>query len=259
MNVVAIMNTGNDADIVELSIRHNLSKLTGILVIDNDSTDGTREIIDNLIEEFGQHRLKVIYTHSQTKEEHVATTNFFKEQIKAAAVPPDFLFIIDADEFIAADDFSELNSIPENHIGAVSWKCYVPTSLDHKNFPEEMKYRRDHEPSDSACHKMVIPSYSNGFCEIGYHYLQQGGDVRVPLHELKTIFLAHYPVRSIKQINKKIEFISNVFKDAAPEVARQVRTIEKIETLDKLIHKALTYASINNDERFELVFDPLYK
>ena len=259
MNVVAIMNTGNDADIIELSIRHNLSKLNGILIIDNNSTDGTREIIDTLIHEFGNHKLKVIYTHSKSKEEHVVTTNFFKESIKASAQPPDFLFIMDADEFIMADDFSELNTIPEKYIGAVSWKCYVPNQLDHKNFPAEMQHRRDHEPLESACHKIVIPANSNGFCEIGYHYLQQGGDVRVPQHELKTIFLAHYPVRSISQINKKIEFISNVFKDADPEVARQARTLEKIETLDALIHKALTYASINNDERFELVFDPLSK
>lgn len=253
MKVIALMNTGNDADIIELSIRHNLKHLSKIIVLDNNSQDGTREIIDTLIEEF-PNRINIMYTDSRTTTEHMYTTNFAKQKILDFD-DPDYLIVLDADEFIKADDLSELKTIPENHVGLIKWKCYIPNRLDHKNFPEEMQYRRDREPD--GCHKVIMPRGVEGHLILGNHYLHQGEDShRAPCYELKTISLAHYPVRSIEQINKKIDFISKFFKYENPTQSYHLRNTKHLETLEELVKKALQYSSLNK-EKFELVYDPL--
>ena len=39
----------NEADVVESFVRHNLSLLDGLLVVDHGSSDGTSEILDALV------------------------------------------------------------------------------------------------------------------------------------------------------------------------------------------------------------------
>lgn len=253
MNVQAIMNTGNDVDIVEISIRHNLKFLSKILVIDNNSTDGTLDILESLSNEFGSDKLVYIKSHSKTPSEHVIITNFFKEQVKLSDNPPDYLFFLDADELISAENLEELSTIPENHVGVVKWKCYIPNKLDHKNFHEEMQYRRDHEPD--GCHKVVIPKSTNGFLTLGNHFIHQS-DERCPHVELNSISLAHYPVRSIKQMFKKVEFISKFLKYEDPNQSYHLRKQLRLETLEDLIKLAVMYADKNKDT-YELVYDPL--
>ena len=105
-----------------------------------------------------------------------------------------------------------------------------------------------------------MPRGVEGSLTLGNHYLHQGEDGhRAAMYELKTIFLAHYPVRSITQINKKIEFISNLFKDLDKELAHQTRTYEKIETLENLIDKAIVYSTNDSEtkHKFKVVLDPL--
>lgn len=253
MNVIAIMNTGNDEDIVELSVRHNLKYLSKIIIIDNNSQDETKEIINKLSQEFPK-SVYVVNVESNTPTEHILNTNFFKQQI-IDFDNPDYLFILDADEFIKCDNLEELKLIPEGHVGNVSWQCYIPNKLDHKNYPEEMTHRRDHEPE--GCHKVVLPKGVNGCLILGNHYLHQGqNSVRAPSYNLKTITLAHYPVRSIKQMNKKIEFVTNFLKYEDPRQSYHLRRQIKLDTLEDLIDKALKYADIDK-EVYTPVLDPL--
>lgn len=254
MIVNAIINTGDDIDIVELCLRHNLKYFDQILVLDNNSTDGTKEVIDRLIFEYGE-KLKLIHINSQTAAQHVVTINFFKEQIKLSENPPDYLFVMDADEFIYADNLSELESIPDGFVGQASWRCYIPNRLDHVNFLKEMSHRRDSEPS--GCHKVIIPKETNGFLILGNHYLHQDHK-RVPAVELKTIFLAHYPVRSVKQMKKKIDFMTKALSGEDPSQSYHLRNIKYIETLEELVDKATNYADTEG-LKYNLVHDPLYK
>lgn len=252
MDVRGIMTSGNDGDILELSIRHNLSKLNELMVIDNNSTDGSKEIIENLMLEYNG-RLKTINVNHSSSQEFVIMSNFIKEQIKLSDNQPDYLFFLDADEFIDAKDFSELELIPDNCVGIAKWKCYIPTRLDHKNFPDEMLYRRDSEPL--GCHKVVIPKHCNGFLTLGNHYLHQREN-RAEMYELKTISLAHYPVRSVDQMNNKIKFANWISKDENSSQTFHLRSSKQISTLEDLIEKAMTYSDITNST-YKQIYDPL--
>lgn len=254
MEVYGIINTGNDSDIIGLSLKHNLKFFNKVIIIDNNSVDGTKEILESICLEYPG-RISVIHTESKNPEQHVITINFIKEQIKTSIDQPDYLFFLDADEFIHAENLDELKTIPENFVGEVKWKCYIPNKLDHKNYPEEMLYRRDHEPT--GCHKVVLPKTTNGFLILGNHYLHQN-DQRVSSMELKTIFLAHYPVRSIEQIKKKMDFVSKFLKYENPNQSYHLRKQIQLETLEDLI-KMATYYADNNKEEYSIVYDPLPK
>lgn len=248
--LLAIMNTGNDEDIIEQSIRHNFQKAEKIIVIDNDSRDGTREILEKLAYEYGS-RLSLIFTVIKSKEHHVEMTQKARELYRDCA---DYAVIIDADEFIYGVDLSELSLIPENAVGRIHWKCYIPNSMAHLNFNKEMLYRRDREPE--GCHKIVIPRTTNGELTLGNHHIHQRG-ARSEYIDLKDMFLAHFPVRSIRQMSKKIDFITKFLEAEPVDQSYHLRNIEKPKTLEDLIRKALMYADSNPDNVYEQVLDPL--
>ena len=241
--VKAIMMSGNSADIIESSIRHNLTKLDAITVIDNNSTDGSIEILEKLSIEY-KGRLEVVYTKYSNTKDYLITTNLFKEKIKTAELAPDFLFCLDADEFIHAKNFDELFSIPDNHVGLIKWKCYIPNKLDHKNYPLEMTDQRSKEPE--YAYKVIIPKNVNGILMLGSHCIHYN-DKRIPSIEISNMYLAHYPVRNIKQINRKIKFATEFAKNEGKSQVFHLRNIKEIESLEELINMAVNYGFKKND------------
>ncbi len=243
MYTLAIMATGNDADIIELSVRHNLSKVDEILAIDNNSTDGTKDILETLTKEYNG-RLKILNVHNKNSQDSVLTLNLFKEQIKLSDNPPDFLFVIDADEFIHADNFDELLTIPANHVGVIKWKTYIPSSLDHKDYPLEMTNERSREPE--YAYKVIIPKNVNGMLMLGSHCIHYNNK-RIPSIKISSMYLAHYPVRNIKQMNRKIRFATEFAKNEEKSQVFHLRNIKEIESLDELINMAVNYGFKRND------------
>lgn len=53
MSVCAVMLVKDEADIIEANVRHLLRSVDQVIVSDNASTDGTREILAELVREFG--------------------------------------------------------------------------------------------------------------------------------------------------------------------------------------------------------------
>ena len=49
MKIVAVAILKNESDIVESMVRHNLAYVDHMVLIDNDSTDGSREILESLV------------------------------------------------------------------------------------------------------------------------------------------------------------------------------------------------------------------
>src|SRR4051794_20611986 len=88
----------DERDVIEANVRYHFSQgVDAIVVTDNGSVDGTREILDGLATEFPIH---VIDEPSHTYEQSAWVTRMAR---KAAEDGADWVINSDADEFWTAD------------------------------------------------------------------------------------------------------------------------------------------------------------
>jgi glycosyl transferase family 2 len=211
MRLFGVAMVRNEADIVEASVRHNLSVLDGLVVIDHGSIDGTSEILASL--------------HSEGLALQVATDRtpgFFQaERITIAAREilacegADFVFPIDADEFIKIESRRRLEEaladVPHDAHALVRWLTYVPDFMDSENErigPAHLRWRLKEERHGTR--KSVIGrSFLRPTQHLvsGSHLVDDPTGDRPPPHvrlDPEAIALAHCPVRSAQQLQRKI-------------------------------------------------------
>ena len=247
MKTLLLVNTGNDGDIIKESLIHNEKFFNKIIVLDRESLDNTISEIKSL----NNPKISIIKTdayliYMQPLLNKLTLLNIVKDY--------DYYMILDADEFIVANNLEELNSIPKDQVGTISWKCYVPDIDVYSNFKENITTRRTLEPV--GCHKVIIPSKTNVLLTLGNHYVNDSMGARLPSIMLKTIALAHFPVRSREQINRKIDFFNKEsLINLNTEQATHLISNPRIETIEQLREKAINYASTIPNQ--ELIYDPI--
>ncbi len=117
----------NEQDIVEAFVRHNLTILDGMLIVDHNSTDRTLAILTALCAE----RLPLVVKRHEAPGYLQAeiTTSAAREVF--ARTPADFVFPLDADEFLKVGSRTELErylrSLPPDVHPRFDWPTYVPT------------------------------------------------------------------------------------------------------------------------------------
>jgi SAM-dependent methyltransferase len=206
--LLALSVVKNEIDVVELFVRHNLQFLDAMLVIDNGSTDGTREILARLIEE----GLPLVI-YDDPRAGHLQAqrmTALYANNLGFFA--PDYVFMLDADEFLRAESREEmmkaLSEIPAGYRGAIPWRTYVlraeEASKDEILFKRITRRRRTEVPEYS---KAVIPwrgpSESPLEIQQGSHEVFRASGERVPEVPLQHVSIAHFPVRSLAQLKQQ--------------------------------------------------------
>ena len=211
MNTLAIAMIKNEADIVEAFVRHNLELLDLMVVIDNGSTDGTREILTSLQREglpvvvfddpiFGYYQSEKV-THAYRKVVPVFN--------------PEVVWFLDADEFIHAPSRAALDAafavVPAGDAVLLPWRTHLPDAqvdparvladplgaMPDRRRCEEPTYfkvvvRRD--PRDDE--RLVI--------EQGNHNVHFIDGTRPPVHAMEGVAVVHLPVRSVEQLSAKV-------------------------------------------------------
>lgn len=247
MKTLLLVNTGNDGDIIKESLKHNDKFFDRIVVLDRISSDNTISEIKSL----NNPKISIIKTdayliHMQPLMNKLTLLNIVKDY--------DYYMILDADEFIVADNLEELNSIPRDQVGIIPWRCYIPDTDVYSNFKQNITTRRTLEPV--GCHKVIIPSKTDVLFTLGNHYVNNNNGDRITSIKLKTITLAHFPVRSREQINRKIDFFNKEsLINLNPEQATHLISVPRIETIEELREKAINYASTIPNQ--ELIYDPI--
>jgi hypothetical protein len=247
MKTLLIVNSGNDIDIIEESLKHNEKFFTNVLVADRQSWDGTVDAVKKLIEIYP--KISILDTNYEPENQWIwllSALDKYKHNY-------DYIVFMDSDEFIKAEDFSEFNNIPENQVGVLDWQCYVPSKDTLKDFKNNIQYRRILEQPRN--HKLVYPSKSNIIPQNGNHEALDFDGNLLNKFTVGSVKIAHFPVRSMGQYNRKIKYWTETMEGKDPEFSKPNRNVPEVKTVEKLIYHATHY---NGEiEGQEVIYDPI--
>jgi len=209
MRLIGVSMVKNEIDIIEYFVRHNLKYLDALLIIDNGSVDGTRELLSKMMSE---DKLPIAiyddpemgYFQSEKTTKIVFNADLFFQS--------DFILVLDADEFIKAntreDLEASLSQLPPKTAGRIRWQTYVLTTESQLSHANIFKRIRHHQIKETPqYHKAVIPK---NFSADPYNIVAQGNHFLknkkkpIPHQIIPELAIAHYPVRSLKQLRLKI-------------------------------------------------------
>jgi hypothetical protein len=217
--IVGTSMTRNDADIVEPFVRHTLRVLDHLFVIVHPPEDGTGEILKALHAE-GLPMTLVFYGEPAFLQGEGLT---WLAREAYAAMRPNYIFALDADEFIVPADRAAIESalslVPASVPAArIRLRTFVPTSEDQAEEPNPVRRIRYRIRNEGKVHKVVLtPVFAADptlVLDHGNHGLLRvgaGGQLLV-MPALRQFALAHYPVRSAAQVANKtvIGYLANL-------------------------------------------------
>ena len=207
----------NEADVVESFVRHNLSLLDGLLVVDHGSSDGTSEILDALVVE-----------GLPLEVERDASVGYLQSEIMTRTVRhafarhgADFVFALDGDEFlrIARRDLLDgvLATLPHGLHAAMQWQTYVPEFDNASPAPGNVLVRAKRRLAEErhGLHKVIVArafaDTPDAVIAVGNHVVLPSARHSVAEQPVKhariaaeVVALAHLPVRSARQLTNKI-------------------------------------------------------
>ena len=227
---VALSMVRNESDVIETFIRHNLTLLDELHIVDHNSSDNTREILTLLKQE----GLPIhIYHYNELEFAPERVLNHMMQHILNNDADIDYIFPLDADEFIYCPSREKLNAfltlIPQNRVGMYIWRGYLPSSTEYD--PDFICHFTDQRKEEMLTPKVIIPRAIAETCilTIGSHYMidSDGKEIKSTVFiepnnqqfyywfierfqaefiTTNDLWLGHYPIRStIQQIKKVLE------------------------------------------------------
>ena len=225
---VGLSMVRNESDVIETFIRHNLTLLDELHIIDHNSSDNTREILTLLKQE----GLPIhIYHYNELEFAPERVLNHMMQHILNNDADIDYIFPLDADEFIYCPSRERLHYflslIPQERVGMYTWRGYLPNSTEYDT--DFICHFTDQRKEEILTPKVIIPRAIAETCilTIGSHYMinSDGKEIKSTVFiepnnqqfyywfierfqaEFITtddLWLGHYPIRSTAQQIKKV-------------------------------------------------------
>ncbi len=127
MKLWGVSMVRNEEDIVEAFVRHNLTVLDGLLVVDHQSSDRTLDVLRALCAE----RLPLVVTRNESPGHLQAEILTTAAREVFHRVGADAVFPLDADEFLGVPSRAALErsiaAIPPGHTGRLAWLTFAPS------------------------------------------------------------------------------------------------------------------------------------
>jgi SAM-dependent methyltransferase len=226
----------NEQDIIEPFLRHNRQFFDAMIILDNQSADRTRGIVEACSRELNG----IIFTdmpRTDYAQAEIMTATLHHVQ---AAFFADFVCFLDADEFIAAPDrstFEELLSVvPIGQYSLHPWRTFLHsphlTESDNADPLQRMTFRRRREK----------PIYRKAFLHLGGGLnpnlvMEQGNHSVSTLQgdrpkgvKLDAVPLMHFPIRSAAQLASRgaIGWMANLARGTEAKATNQARQWKRI-------------------------------
>lgn len=211
MRLAGVTIARNECDVVEAFVRHNAAVLDRLYILDNDSSDGTLEILQRL--EASRLSIKVGRDNELPYYQAVKTTKLIKAALEDE--PWACLFPLDCDEFLSVGDRAaleaEIASLDAEEAGLLVADHYAPTELDDSadlDPVSRITHRIAAEPALPLFHGKAIAPYALGNSDgvemgEGNHHILVANR-RAPERWLTSARIAHFPVRSVEQFVSKV-------------------------------------------------------
>jgi hypothetical protein len=215
VKIVGVAMVRNEADLIEVFVRHNLAFLDALVVVDHGSADATLPILQALAQERLPLRL-LANADARFLQAEVVTdvTRRLIEQGDADVVLP-----MDADEFVKTPSRAELEralaAIPSNATGQLHWQNYVP-DFAHPD-PDPRRTIAGARRAESELHGLFKVAVTQAFKAQPRAILTQGlhrvapragaPDHRFGPHARlrpESVAIAHLPLRSAEQYVVKV-------------------------------------------------------
>jgi len=205
MKIAVASKIRNEIDIIEPFLRHLDSLFDKVYLLDHKSKDGTTEILKNAVQQ--RPDWEYIYVDFNGHF-HKQVSNAMME--KAFADDADFLFTLDADEFLPFKDRNELELALNrlagfDGVGAFQWKNCIPCDFGNRMFTPKTKVWYPSYKSNFS--KVVVPrtlyekSNHSIYITQGSHHVCDAQNRYVDTLDLGA--LVHVPIRSREQAEKK--------------------------------------------------------
>src|SRR5687768_8625765 len=130
MKLIATCMASNESDVIEAFVRHNLSVLDAVVVLDHGSVDRTPEILRSLAGE----GLPLVVLEDRDRAFRQGERQTYLARRYLGELQADFCFLLDADEFVRMDSRAALESglaaLPPDAHGLVRLQNYVGVGAD---------------------------------------------------------------------------------------------------------------------------------
>jgi hypothetical protein len=220
----------NEADVIEAFVRHNLTAVDGLAILEHGSTDGTAAILQSLVRE----GLPVfLSTEDRPQFSQWQQMTWLVRDIMARE-RPDFVFALDADEFLNVKSRAlletALSAIPDGMHGVIEWRTYVPVFSESLGILAALRSSRRVTSLPVTEHKAVVSTRAfladnSAVLSNGNHYVARtntlGGPTATRAAKLRAdvVTLAHVPIRSVSQYTSKfaVNWLSMLATGPVPE------------------------------------------
>jgi len=241
MRILGFMLVRDEADVIELTIRHHLALFDGIAIIDHGSTDGTSEILAALKAEglplfvtpVGNPRYRRREMINELVHHAVLTATF------------DWAFIVDADEFLVAKDRAALErtlaDCPRDRHVILDRPTVVPLFGSDAPLAQRLRTSRRVNDRGHGFGKVAIPrevlALPGVEVAVGQHHLEAAttSTVLLPGHPVAPdrLELAHVPIRSADHF--RVKFLSGWLSIVAQEHKRPAFGVQWRDAFDSIV------------------------